>query len=63
MHGINKIGVVYMSPPDSHCDEAGNAASLCVHSIIFISFSGMTRFGFGARNVMGFSSPALNPSC
>ena len=58
-----QIGVGYMSPPESPCVEAGKAASLWVYSIIFIPFSGTARFGLGARNVMGFSSPGLNASC
>lgn len=57
-----QIGVVYVLPPDYHCFKAADAAPLWVYSIIFIPLSGITRFGLGARNVMGFSSPGLNAS-
>lgn len=57
-----QIRVVYMSPPESHCVEAGNAASLWVYSTIFIPLSGTTRFGLGAKNAISFSSPGLDAS-
>lgn len=55
--------VVYMSPPDSHCVEAGSAANLWEYRFILIPLSGTTRFDLCAKNVVDFCSPGLCASC
>lgn len=63
-----QLRVVYMSPPDSRCVEAGSAANLWEYRFILILLSGTTRFGLCAKNVMDFCSPWLHcqlpePTC
>lgn len=57
-----QLCVLYMSSPDSHCVEAGSAASLWEYRFILIPPSGTTGFGLCAKNVMDFCSPELMPA-